>query len=216
MTIVAELAPQSGTGLGGRYGSCDNVAVAADKPRILQNNRDMALSMIPLVIICLLVAGLAGQCSFSPGGPTEGEIPDYDAEAALKGAAHTYAMPVRLPEAPQGWTANSGGIDRIDGGDGGKAVRVGYITDGGDYIALSQSNARPHALANFLAGEERVAGGHENVDGVDWTVYAQEGAEPVWVADRGDARWGMTGRPGDGDFRTLAEAVAEARLLPAD
>ena len=103
--------------------------MAADKPRILQNNRDLALSLIPLVIICLIVAGLAGQCSFSPGGPTQGEIPHYEASAVLQRDARHYTFPIRLPETPGGWSTNSGSTDPNDGNDGGTAIRVGYITN---------------------------------------------------------------------------------------
>src|SRR5690625_3527683 len=125
---------ERGTGLGLRNRGCDNGCVAADKPRILQNNRDLALSLIPLVIICLVVAGLAGQCSFSPGGRSRGESPHYDARPVLETDAQTYQFPIRMPQTPDGWQTNSGGNDPIDGADGGIAIRVGYITDNGDYL----------------------------------------------------------------------------------
>src|SRR5699024_9854451 len=63
--------------------------VASQKSRLLQSNRDMFLSMIPLVLIILLIAGGASQCDFSPGGPKTGEVPEYDVDAALQMRADT-------------------------------------------------------------------------------------------------------------------------------
>ncbi|MET0994220.1 MAG: DUF4245 family protein, partial [Mycobacterium sp.] len=39
------------------------------KPRLLQDGRDMFWSMVPLVIACIVLAGLVGMCSFAPTGP---------------------------------------------------------------------------------------------------------------------------------------------------
>ncbi|WP_157226052.1 DUF4245 family protein, partial [Rhodococcus sp. AW25M09] len=58
--------------------------MANSKPRILNNNRDMVWSLIPLVIACLLIAGVASQCSLSPGGPKQGPIPNFDVNTALQ------------------------------------------------------------------------------------------------------------------------------------
>ncbi len=205
-----------GTGLGGRKRGCDTGCVAADKPRILQNNRDLALSLIPLVIICLIVAGLAGQCSFRPGGPSQGEIPTYDAGPVLTRDALTYTFPIRLPATPDGWKANSGGNDPIDGDNGGTAVRVGYITDGGNYLEVVQTNAGAAALAQYMVQETRQVSGSATVAGVQWQVRGREGAEPVWTADRGEVRWGLTGRASDAEFREMAAALAQAQPLPSE
>lgn len=199
-----------------RNRGCDTGGVAADKPRLFHSNRDLALSLIPLVIICLVVAGLAGQCSFSPGGPSQGQIPQYDAGPVLRTDATTYQFPIRLPDTPEGWHTNSGGNDPIDGNDGGIAIRVGYITGTGDYLEMVQTNARPAAVVRFMVDENRPATGSEQVAGVDWTVYAREDAETVWVADRGDVRWAMTGRAGEADLRRMATALAQAPPLPSE
>ena len=49
--------------------------MSPDKPRIFNNNRDMALSLIPLLLICVVLAAVYSQCSFSPGGAKEGPVP---------------------------------------------------------------------------------------------------------------------------------------------
>src|SRR6201993_3056191 len=57
------------------------------KPRLLQDGRDMFWSLGPLVVGCIVLAGLVGMCSFQPGGPKTGPPPSYDAPAALRADA---------------------------------------------------------------------------------------------------------------------------------
>ena len=79
------------------------------KPRLLQDGRDMFWSIAPLVVACIVLAGVVGMCSFSPGGINRGPVPSYDAAGALKADALTLGFPIRLPHLPSGWQANSGG-----------------------------------------------------------------------------------------------------------
>ena len=58
-----------------------------EKPRILQDGRDMFWSIAPLVIACIVLAGMLGMCSFAPSGPGKGPTPSYDAPAALPHAS---------------------------------------------------------------------------------------------------------------------------------
>ncbi|OOK78134.1 hypothetical protein BZL30_2623 [Mycobacterium kansasii] len=59
------------------------------KPRLLQDGRDMFWSLVPLVIGCILLAGMVGMCSLQPGGTNRGRIPSYDAARALRADAAT-------------------------------------------------------------------------------------------------------------------------------
>src|SRR6202020_1789401 len=86
------------------------------KPRLLQDGRDMFWSIAPLVVACIVLAGVVGMCSFSPGGINRGPVPPYDASSALRADALTFGFPVRLPLLPQGWQANSGGRGGIPDG----------------------------------------------------------------------------------------------------
>ena len=42
------------------------------KARLLQDGRDMFWSIGPLIIACVVLAGVLGRCSFAPTGPGEG------------------------------------------------------------------------------------------------------------------------------------------------
>ncbi|MFI8569651.1 DUF4245 domain-containing protein [Rhodococcus sp. NPDC078407] len=188
--------------------------MANSKPRILNNNRDMVWSLIPLVIACLLIAGIASQCSLSPGGPTQGPIPNFDVNSALQYDASEIGFPVRNPEVPDEWTPNSGSRATISGDSGGPATTVGYITGTGAYLQLTQSTASEELLVPFVGGSETLyASGTQNVSGRDWVVYGEEGARNYWVSDFGDVRILLGGSATTEEFTTLAEAIEVSEPL---
>ena len=76
----------------------------------------MFWSIAPLVVACVILAGMVGMCTFAPGGTNRGPVPSYDAVGALRADAQTFAFPVRLPRLPGGWQPNSGSRGGI--GDG--------------------------------------------------------------------------------------------------
>ena len=179
--------------------------MANSKPRILNNNRDMVWSLIPLVIACLLIAGVASQCSLSPGGPQQGPIPNFDVNTALQYDASEIGFPVRNPAVPEGWTPNSGSGATISGDNGGAVSTVGYITGTGAYMQLTQTSASEEQLVPFVSGSDTVyASGTQNVSGRDWVVYGEGGSRTYWVSDFGDVRILLGGTATTEDFTTLA------------
>ncbi len=196
---------------------------APAKNRLLQDGRDMFWSMAPLVLACIVLAGVLGMCSFQPSGPGAGPAPNYDAPAALKADAAALKIPVRLPVLPQGWTANSGGRGGIDGGRIDPATgqktravssRVGYLSPTGMYLSVTQSNADEEALISSL-DTDLVPTGTQDVDGVKWVVYESGEGEPAWTTRLPDgAQLAITGAAGPDEFRVLAKATQAARPLP--
>ncbi|MBP1816806.1 DUF4245 domain-containing protein [Mycobacterium sp. OAE908] len=205
------------------------------KPRILQDGRDMFWSIAPLVIACIVLAGVLGMCSFAPNGPGKGPAPNYDAPAALQADADALKIPIRVPKLPDGWHANSGSRKGIDGGRTDPVSRqqvravsstVGYLTPSGMYLSLTQSNADEDKLIASLNTDVYPTGA-QDVDGVKWVVYegaegsGQDGkrAEPVWTTrlngQGGPAQIAITGAAGTGEYRTLAAATQTQSPLPA-
>jgi hypothetical protein len=202
------------------------------KPRLLQDGRDMFWSLAPLVIGCILLAGLVGMCSFQPVGTNKGPIPSYDAAAALRADAQTLGFPIRLPQLPAGWHSNSGGRGGIDNGrtDPSTGQRlhaatstVGYISPTGMYLGLTQSNADEDTLVGSVHPSAYPTG-TVDVDGVNWVVYHGAGqngsdAEPVWTTRltgaAGAAQIAITGAGSAEEFRTLAAATQSASPLPS-
>ncbi|HTQ16209.1 MAG TPA: DUF4245 domain-containing protein [Mycobacterium sp.] len=200
------------------------------KPRLLQDGRDMFWSLAPLVIGCILLAGLVGMCSFQPGRTNEGPIPSYDAAAALHADAATLGFPIRQPALPAGWHPNSGSRGGIENGrtDPSSGQRlsaatstVGYISPTGQYLSLTQSNADEDKLVGSIH-RSAFPTGAVDVAGTNWVVYQASGqgadAEPVWTTaltgPGGRAQLAITGSGGTDQFRTLASATQSQPPLP--
>ncbi|MDT5092513.1 MAG: hypothetical protein QOH60_1876 [Mycobacterium sp.] len=194
----------------------------------------MFWSLAPLILACVVLAGLAGMCSFQATGPKPGPAPEYDATAALRADAADLGIPVRLPQLPPGWHANSGGRDSI--GDGrqdpatGRSERavistVGYLAPNGVYIGLMQSNAdEPKLVAKIdstLSSDEPFyPTGAQNIDGRSWVVYKHAGDDKkLWTTrldgPTGPAQIALYGSASDDEFRTLATATQSQAPLPA-
>ena len=196
------------------------------KPRILQDGRDMFWSLVPLLIACVVLAAIVGQCSFQPKGPAEGTIPSYNVPLALGADAAALPFPVRMPALPDGWHANSGGRGSVEQGRtdaAGKRVgaltsRVGYLAPSKMYVSLTQSDADESALVQSLQANVYPSG-TEDVNGLKWIVYrGGDGAEPVWTtrleSPAGPAQLAITGAAGPEDFRTLASSTQSQAPLP--
>jgi hypothetical protein len=194
------------------------------KPRLLQDGRDMFWSLVPLVVGCILLAGLVGMCSFQPGRTNKSVIPSYDATAALRADAQTLGFPVRLPQLPAGWRPNSGGRAGIENGrtdpSTGRRLNaatstVGFISPTGMYLSLTQSNADEDKLVGSIHPAAYPTG-TVDVDGTSWVVYRGAGqggadAEPVWTTrltgPAGTTQITITGAGSTDQFRTLAAAT---------
>jgi hypothetical protein len=192
------------------------------KPRLLQDGRDMFWSLAPLVIGCILLAGMVGMCSFEPTGANKGTIPSYDAAAALRADAQTLGFPIRLPALPAGWQPSSGSRGGIESGrmSNGQRVNaatstVGYLSPTGMYVSLTQSNADEDKLVGSIHPSAYPTG-TVDVSGTNWVIYRGTGqsgadAEPVWTtkltSPGGATQIAITGAGTTDQFRTLAAAT---------
>jgi Protein of unknown function (DUF4245) len=206
-------------------------APKAAKPRLLQDGRDMFWSLMPLVLGCIVLAGLVGMCSFQLGG-TKGKIPSYNAAAALRADAATLGFPIRLPQLPAGWQANSGSRGGIANGRTDPSTgqhlnaptsTVGFISPTGMYLSLTQSNADEDKLVGSIHSSAYPTG-TVDVAGTNWIVYRsadQNGAdtEPVWTTrltgPAGATQIAITGAGSTDQFRTLASATQSQPPLPS-
>lgn len=183
----------------------------------------MVWSLVPLTLVILAFAGLAGMCAFSPGGPEtdRSAVPTVDAAAELSRVAAELPFAVRNPGVPAGWRANSFGVRPVTGADGAagatspRAVRVGWLLPGGGYLRLSQSDAGERELVAAETGTARPAPvGAVQVDGVSWVHYPSVRDEPAWVTEVSGVRLLVTGSAPEVELRTLAAAVLAAQPLP--
>jgi hypothetical protein len=187
----------------------------------------MFWSLAPLVAACVLLAGLAGTCSFRPGASGPAMVPSHDVAAALHADAQTLGFPVRMPALPESWAPNSGGSGGIEDGrigpDGQRLRAVtstaGYLSPTGMYVSLIQSNADEDKLVGSIRSQAHPTG-TVDVDGTAWIVYeADEGAEPVWTTrlagGGGAAQLAITGAGSVEEFHTMAAATQSRPPLPA-
>ncbi|MGH3795485.1 MAG: DUF4245 domain-containing protein [Pseudonocardiaceae bacterium] len=187
------------------------------RPRSVQTVRGMVVSLTLLVLVALALAGLAGQCSFSPGGPDiSGAVaPTVNAQAELHGLARAAAFPVRVPQLPPGWQATSADRDRVGKAPNSPvAVWVGWLTPRSAYLRLSQSSASGADLVTSEIGARPTATGAVRVRQTNWAVYTAPNGERVWVADLGAVRLLITGSAGEPEMRTLATATLAAPIAP--
>ena len=189
--------------------------MADAKPRILQDSKDMVWSLIPLLLIALVVAGVAGSCSFGFGTQaTEHKIPDFDSAAAFRQDAQTMPFPIREPKVPSDWKSNSGSTSEVGGSVG---SNVGWITGGGAYVQLTQTGGTETELAPLLGGQGVLAVGPRDIDGRQWMTFENaKDHKKLWITDLGDVRLAVMSRGSDESMETLAKATQNAPPLPAD
>lgn len=173
----------------------------------------MLFSMLPLVLIAFGVAGLVGQCSFSPLGPTidRGAVPTVDVSAELRKAAGRMDFPVFEPRLPPQWRANSASTTSLDPGT--HAVRVGWLTGSTHYLRVVQSTAPEEALVGYETEQPPQAEGTIQAGGRQWVIYRSVRSEKAWVAERDGVRLLITGSGNEAEFRTVAEALGQAPAL---
>ena len=93
----------------------------------------MFWSLAPLVIGCILLAGLVGMCSFPAGRDEQGGDPVLRRGGGLaRGRPDAGLSRSGCPQLPAGWQPNSGGRGGIENGRtvGGSAAERGHL-DGG-------------------------------------------------------------------------------------
>ena len=176
----------------------------------------MVWSLAPLVLACVVLAGLVGMCSFQLSGPKTGPAPHYDVAAALHADAAQLGFPIRMPELPAGWHANSG-----QRGNVGTFVTstVGYLAPSGMYVSLTQSNADEQRLVTSIDSNAAPTGA-QKVEGTTWVVYeGGDKSKPIWTTHldgpTGGEQIAITGAAHADEFRTLAAATQSQPPLPA-
>ena len=113
----------------------------ADKPRILNNGKDMLMSLLVLLIPVVFVVITSRNCSIGlTGGAADDKIPPFEVSSALRGRCFDDAVPDPPAGAARRMEAQPGTSGQI----GGKQVStVGWITPGGYYLGAPASPTPP-------------------------------------------------------------------------
>lgn len=184
----------------------------AQKPRILNDGRDMFWSLVPLLGLCLLIAAISGSCAFGlTGGASDDRTPDFDVDTALRVDAQYMDFPVRQPATPEGWKPNSGSTQMIDGL---RSSNVGWLATSGAYVQLTQTAAAEEGVVRHLGGSDAIGTGQREIGGAQWVTYESEDKRKFWITDLGDVRIAVLSRGPDSDIETIAESTVTTDPLP--
>ncbi len=170
----------------------------------------MTMTLLVMGFAMLLTIGFTGLCSFNPGEPENGRVREVDSAAFLQMETQRADYPVREPATPEGWKPNS---VRAGNAGGHTTTILGFVTPNGDYVHALQTSAPADALP--ADGKARLSDGTVDVDGVTWVkkVGADANTRRTWVADFGDSRVLLEGSANDDEYRTLAKAMQDAKIL---
>ncbi|PWW21268.1 uncharacterized protein DUF4245 [Geodermatophilus normandii] len=165
---------------------------------------NMIRSLLPLVVICLLVAGWVAfrQSGSDPVRPID---PSSSVRLATERASYPVEVPAGLPD---GYRPTSARTDAPDAADGAPVtLEIGYVTPSDEYAGfLITDDAAAERLTSVLDGAQD--DGSVDLGGRTWTRLTSERGETVLTREDGDVTTLVTGSADDGELRTVAAAVA--------
>ncbi len=157
--------------------------------------------------------GLTGMCTFNPGSPERGEVPQVDAGTFISMEARGMDFAVRQPALPEGWVTNSARRSMVDDTP---APVIGYVTPDGGYLQLTQTGEDTPDAVEGYDGRWRDLAETYLVDGREVGVYtsAEKDVRDLRVVDLGDARALISGAATDEEFNQLISTTIAAAPLP--
>ncbi|WP_248491002.1 DUF4245 domain-containing protein [Tsukamurella sp. PLM1] len=192
----------------------------ADKPRILQNRRDMVLTMVPLLALCLLALFASGNFRLGFGADPKDETVDpINPKGVYEVSAGKLGFPVRMPGGPgvvdgvpDGWKATATRDEQIEGGT---VFSVNYVTPEKNSMQLAQSGAPLAEVVRSVFGARTEPSGSIPVEGRTWQVFGpNERNRSAWAIDLDGAVVVVYGSAPVPRFTELATAVQSQPPLP--
>jgi len=168
--------------------------------------------MILLAVVALVLVGMYGGVSFSPGQPTDGQTQTADITGGLQRAEPLVGFDVVIPaDLPADWTPSSFSFTEQPGTEAAPpAARAGWLTEEGRFITLIQSSGAVADVQRAELGSANPETATEQAGGATWSVTAGRRAEVAWIRTAGDVVYLITGTASPDDFRTLAGAAGAA------
>jgi hypothetical protein len=188
----------------------------AEKPRILQNSCDLAMTLVHLIALCLLVFFASGNCS-----RTTDQVPGVAPKPLAQVAAGTVGFPVRLPggpdfvnDLPSGWKVSASRTESVESGK--QIFSLSYVTDDKRLVQLAQSQAPADQVIAKLGGSQ-VQTGTVPVGNTTWKVYGEDDKHrTAWSTTLADSvTLVLYGNGTVPQFQTIAEATQDQQPLPS-
>ena len=186
--------------------------VAKEKPRIFQDSRDISINVVVIVVLMLLAVGFTGMCSFNPGRPENGPVPEVDGQTFLGMESRAVDFAVRYPDLPEGWVNNSARRTTLNGTP---APVMGWVTPQEGFLQVTQTGVDEDTAIKKIDASPRTLTSTEDVAGHEAKIYTSDYSDvrDVWFVDLGDARLLVTGAAEAPEFRELIERFAAAEPL---
>ncbi|MCU9519210.1 DUF4245 domain-containing protein [Corynebacterium sp. ES2794-CONJ1] len=176
--------------------------MAEEKPRIYQSGRDITLSLGAILIVMVVAVAPTGMCSTTVGAPEFGPVKEVDARAFLSLESRAMPYPLRLPQAPQDWVANSARRSSIDGQP---ATVVGWVVAESGYIKMTQTGLPADiAIAEYDNNPRELVARYQ-IQGTPVKLYESpdKGVRAVRLIDLGNVRILFSGAANDQEFDTI-------------
>ena len=177
------------------------LGVVEEKPRIFQSSRDIFVSV-----------AFTGMCSFGRDATENAQIHRVDAAAFLDLEARSVDFPVRLPEVPADWVANSARRGWVANTP---APIVGWVIGKDGYVQLTQTGV---PLAEAVENADDNFREHTDIYQVgDTTVelYSSPGADArdLRAVDLGDVRLLITGAATSEQFDQFITTLVKTKPI---
>lgn len=186
------------------------------------STRDLLISLGVLGLVMAFSVGFTGLCSYNPGpAETTGQVNEVDIDSILGTEARSLSIPVRNPDVPDNWQANSGRRTTVDGEPSSIA---GWVVDEKYYISLTQTGAdledavadvdddyreETDSYRSSASGKtaDMVGGAGDAGDTVTWRIFSGDDARTIWAADLGESTVLLSGTATGDIYETLADKV---------
>jgi hypothetical protein len=164
-----------------------------------RTGRDMALSLIVLLIPLALIVGIFRL----RGGE---DVVVVDPAAAIGQARASHLFPVAAAEGLGAeWRSISANFSAANGTG---TLRVGYVTPEDGTVQLLETNEDPQALLPREFGPDGEPTGTVDVDGTVWRTYRVRGSEQALVLTTSDRTIVVQGQASPEELQELARAVS--------
>lgn len=162
----------------------------------------MIMSLVVIVVIMAVVVSFTGMCSLRKDPVENGPIHAVDAESFLELQSRAMTFPVRLPESPEGWIANSARRHPVNNTP---APLVGWVTAKRGYLQLLQTDQPVEDAVKGLDSHPREIADTRDVDGREFTVWTpfEDTADTVWTTTYRDVNLIFAGSASDEEFTEL-------------
>lgn len=161
--------------------------------------RDMALSLVVLLVPVLVVVLIYRVVQ---GGDQPVKV---DTAAAIDQARVAAAFPVSdMAGLDDGWVPISAAFQQ---GDGGRTLRIGYVSPDDDGAQVIQSSVPPERLIPAELTDGGRPQGATDVDGESWQRYSARDGETALVLLQPERTVIVVGHADEGELRELAAAV---------